>query len=194
MGLVDREDDERDRRSASCSREGRCSRRRGGDDVLGSGRRLTKSGVRNWSSFDCTSTTFPSRHRPGPLPLSHGRRLVVVQRRRCCTGGPHSWSARAEHSDVRLYVGWVGATERSLWAAWQTSSTRSGRRLASRRCRNSGFKREPRCASSTRSGRSSRILTYTAEPGSKSEQALNLLASWTATLDQAEPATVTAEA
>jgi hypothetical protein len=28
------------------------------------------------------------------------------------------------------------------------------------------------------------IFTYTAEPGSKSEQALNLLASWTATVDQ----------
>jgi hypothetical protein len=38
------------------------------------------------------------------------------------------------------------------------------------------------------------ILTYTAEPGSKSEEALNLLASWTATLDQAEPARVTEEA
>jgi hypothetical protein len=35
------------------------------------------------------------------------------------------------------------------------------------------------------------ILTYTAEPGSKSEEALNLLASWTATLDQAETAHVT---
>jgi hypothetical protein len=34
------------------------------------------------------------------------------------------------------------------------------------------------------------ILTYTAEPGSKSEEALNLLASWTATFDQAEPANV----
>ncbi len=31
------------------------------------------------------------------------------------------------------------------------------------------------------------ILTYTAEPGSKFEQALNLLASWAATPDQAEP-------
>ena len=30
------------------------------------------------------------------------------------------------------------------------------------------------------------ILTYTAEPGSKSEEALNLLASWTATPDPAE--------
>ena len=37
------------------------------------------------------------------------------------------------------------------------------------------------------------ILTYTAEPGSKSEDSLNLLASWTATLDQ-EPANVTDEA
>jgi transcriptional regulator with XRE-family HTH domain len=35
------------------------------------------------------------------------------------------------------------------------------------------------------------ILTYTVEPGSKSEEALNLLASWTATLDQAETANVT---
>jgi hypothetical protein len=35
------------------------------------------------------------------------------------------------------------------------------------------------------------ILTYTAEPGSKSEEALNLLASWTATLDPAETANVT---
>ena len=35
------------------------------------------------------------------------------------------------------------------------------------------------------------ILTYTAEPGSKSEVALNLLASWAATPDQSEttPAT-----
>lgn len=32
------------------------------------------------------------------------------------------------------------------------------------------------------------ILAYTAEPGSKSEEALNLLASWTATLDHAETA------
>jgi hypothetical protein len=38
------------------------------------------------------------------------------------------------------------------------------------------------------------LLTYTAEPGSKSEEALNLLASWTATLDQAEPARLTEEA
>jgi len=35
------------------------------------------------------------------------------------------------------------------------------------------------------------VSVYTAEPGSKSEEALNLLASWTATLDQAEPANVT---
>jgi len=35
------------------------------------------------------------------------------------------------------------------------------------------------------------ILTYTAEPGSKSEEALNFLASWTATLDGAEPSNVT---
>ena len=35
------------------------------------------------------------------------------------------------------------------------------------------------------------ILTYTAEPGSRSEEALNLLASWTATLDEAEPSNVT---
>jgi transcriptional regulator with XRE-family HTH domain len=35
------------------------------------------------------------------------------------------------------------------------------------------------------------ILTYIAEPGSKSEEALNLLASWTATLDEAEPSNVT---
>jgi transcriptional regulator with XRE-family HTH domain len=38
------------------------------------------------------------------------------------------------------------------------------------------------------------ILTYTAEPGSKSEEALNLLGSWAATLDQAEAAKVTDEA
>jgi hypothetical protein len=38
------------------------------------------------------------------------------------------------------------------------------------------------------------ILTYTAEPGSKSEEALNLLESWAATLDQAEPSRVTEEA
>ena len=34
------------------------------------------------------------------------------------------------------------------------------------------------------------MFAYTAEPGSKSEESLNPLASWTATLDQAEPATV----
>jgi hypothetical protein len=34
------------------------------------------------------------------------------------------------------------------------------------------------------------MFAYTAEPGSKSEQALNLLASWSATSDQAEPAHV----
>jgi hypothetical protein len=38
------------------------------------------------------------------------------------------------------------------------------------------------------------ILTYAAEPGSKSAEALNLLASWAATLDQAEAANVTDEA
>jgi transcriptional regulator with XRE-family HTH domain len=32
------------------------------------------------------------------------------------------------------------------------------------------------------------LITYTAEPGSASQDALNLLASWSATLDQAEPA------
>ena len=32
------------------------------------------------------------------------------------------------------------------------------------------------------------ILTYTAEPGSKSAEALDLLASWTATLDEADAA------
>jgi hypothetical protein len=32
------------------------------------------------------------------------------------------------------------------------------------------------------------LLAYTAEPGSRSEEALNLLASWSATLDHAEPA------
>ena len=32
------------------------------------------------------------------------------------------------------------------------------------------------------------MFAYTAEPGSKSEEALNLLASWTATLDLEEPA------
>jgi hypothetical protein len=35
------------------------------------------------------------------------------------------------------------------------------------------------------------IFTYTAEPGSKSDEALNLLASWTATVDQSEPAHAT---
>ena len=35
------------------------------------------------------------------------------------------------------------------------------------------------------------LYAYTAEPGSRSEEALNLLASWTATLDQAEPAHAT---
>ncbi len=35
------------------------------------------------------------------------------------------------------------------------------------------------------------LFVYTAEPGSKSEEALNLLASWTATLDEAEPANLT---
>jgi hypothetical protein len=37
------------------------------------------------------------------------------------------------------------------------------------------------------------ILTYTAEPGSKSAEALDLLASWTATIDLAEPASVEGE-
>jgi transcriptional regulator with XRE-family HTH domain len=35
------------------------------------------------------------------------------------------------------------------------------------------------------------MFAFTAEPGSKSDETLNLLASWTATLDQAEPASVT---
>ena len=35
------------------------------------------------------------------------------------------------------------------------------------------------------------LFVYTAEVGSKSEEALNLLASWAATLDEAEPADVT---
>ncbi len=35
------------------------------------------------------------------------------------------------------------------------------------------------------------LFVYTAEPGSKSEEALNLLASWAATLDETEPANVT---
>jgi transcriptional regulator with XRE-family HTH domain len=38
------------------------------------------------------------------------------------------------------------------------------------------------------------IFAYTAEPGSKSEEALNLLGSWAATLDQAEAAHATDEA
>ena len=38
------------------------------------------------------------------------------------------------------------------------------------------------------------MLAFTAEPGSKSEETLNLLASWTATLDQAETAHATDEA
>ena len=36
------------------------------------------------------------------------------------------------------------------------------------------------------------LLAYTAEPGSKSEEALNLLGSWAATLDEAEAAHATA--
>ncbi len=35
------------------------------------------------------------------------------------------------------------------------------------------------------------MFAFTAEPGSKSEEALNLLASWMATLDEAEPASLT---
>jgi hypothetical protein len=35
------------------------------------------------------------------------------------------------------------------------------------------------------------MFAYTAESGSKSEQALNLLASWSATSDQGEPAPAT---
>jgi hypothetical protein len=35
------------------------------------------------------------------------------------------------------------------------------------------------------------MFAFTAEPSSKSEEALNLLASWTATLDEAETATLT---
>jgi hypothetical protein len=35
------------------------------------------------------------------------------------------------------------------------------------------------------------MFAFTAKPGSKSEEALNLLASWTATLDEAEPSKVT---
>jgi hypothetical protein len=38
------------------------------------------------------------------------------------------------------------------------------------------------------------MFAFTAEPGSKSEQALNLLASWSATTDQAEPAHASDEA
>ena len=34
------------------------------------------------------------------------------------------------------------------------------------------------------------MFAFTAEPGSKSGEALNLLASWTATLDAAETATL----
>jgi MmyB-like transcription regulator ligand binding domain len=35
------------------------------------------------------------------------------------------------------------------------------------------------------------IFTYAAEPGSRSEEALKLLGSWTATVDDAEPAPAT---
>jgi hypothetical protein len=35
------------------------------------------------------------------------------------------------------------------------------------------------------------MFAYTAEPGSKSDEALNLLASWAATPDQTEPARAT---
>ena len=38
------------------------------------------------------------------------------------------------------------------------------------------------------------MFVYTAEIGSKSDEALNLLASWTATPDQTERASVTDEA
>jgi hypothetical protein len=38
------------------------------------------------------------------------------------------------------------------------------------------------------------LLVYTPEPNSPSHDALNLLASWTATLDQAETARATDEA
>ena len=38
------------------------------------------------------------------------------------------------------------------------------------------------------------IFTYTAEPGSRSEEALNLLGSWAATHDQPETAPATNEA
>jgi hypothetical protein len=37
------------------------------------------------------------------------------------------------------------------------------------------------------------MFAYTAEPGSKSEESLNLLASWAATLDPAEPANAPGE-
>ena len=39
-----------------------------------------------------------------------------------------------------------------------------------------------------------RISAYTAEPGSASEDALNLLASWAATLDQAQTSQTAGEA
>jgi hypothetical protein len=35
------------------------------------------------------------------------------------------------------------------------------------------------------------MFVYTAEAGSRSEEALNFLGSWAATLDEAEPANVT---
>jgi hypothetical protein len=38
------------------------------------------------------------------------------------------------------------------------------------------------------------ILTYTAEPGSKSAEALDLLASWSATIEQSEAAPASDEA
>ena len=38
------------------------------------------------------------------------------------------------------------------------------------------------------------IFTYAAEPGSRSEDALKLLGSWAATVDQAEPARTTNQA
>jgi hypothetical protein len=44
------------------------------------------------------------------------------------------------------------------------------------------------CVTGREGQRAGSIFTYTAEPGSRSEQALNLLASWAATPDQAEPA------
>ena len=37
------------------------------------------------------------------------------------------------------------------------------------------------------------VFVYTAEPGSKSDEGLRLLASWTATLDSADLARVTGE-